>query len=232
MPASRAGTWRSWRSRASMKVSSRALYGRACASGTTRLRLTMPGATGFRMRVVGRIHVDLAAVAEPLDAAHVLDQGQPPQPVRPHQPERARHHRSAPVGAHHQPAAQLDRRAVGVLRLHAPHAAALHDQPGHAMPLAHVHRQRPRPLQQDAVEDLAPDRERVIAIPAPRPAGRIRAVEHGAVGRDDAHAARAAARPPRPPPSGLPAGPARAPLRARGTRRRSSGAGTRPCRAG
>ncbi len=138
--------------------------------------------------VVGRVHVDLAAVVQPLDAADVLDEGQPPPPVRPHEPERAGHHGGAAVGAHHQPAAQLHRRALGVLRLHAPHEAALHDQPRHAMPLAHVHRQRPRPLQQDAIEDLAPDRERVVAVAAPPAAGRIRAVEHGAVGRHDAHA--------------------------------------------
>ena len=40
-----------------------------------------------------------------------------------------------------------------------------------------------------AVEDLARNGERVVAIAAPPPLGRIPAVEHGAVGRDDAHAA-------------------------------------------
>ena len=49
---------------------------------------------------------------------------------------------------------------------------------GDAMTLAHRHRQAPRPLEENAVEDLAPDRQRVIAIPAPPPAGRIGAVEH------------------------------------------------------
>jgi hypothetical protein len=138
--------------------------------------------------VIGRIHVDLAAIGEALDPAHVPDQGQPPQPVRPVKAERVRHHRGATVGAHHQPAAHLPRRAVLVFHRHATHEAAVHDQPGHPVPLAHLHRQRARPLQQEAVEHLARDGEGVIAIPAPRSPGRVRPVQHGAVGRGDAHA--------------------------------------------
>jgi hypothetical protein len=55
------------------------------------------------------------------------------------------------------------------------------------VPLPQIHRQRARPLDQDAIEDRAPDRETVIAIAPPPPAGGIAPVEHGAVGRGDAH---------------------------------------------
>jgi len=55
--------------------------------------------------------------------------------------------------------------------------------------LADLHRQAPGALEQDAVEDLARNRHRVIPVPSPPSRGRIGAAKGRPVGGDQAHPA-------------------------------------------
>ena len=56
------------------------------------------------------------------------------------------------------------------------------------MALAHVDGQAARAIEEDPVEDLARNGERVVAIATPPSLGRVPAGERSAAGRDDAHA--------------------------------------------
>ena len=55
----------------------------------------------------------LVELAQRGEALHVLDERQAPQPMRPHEAERARHHRGATVGAHHEGRGHVERAPVG-----------------------------------------------------------------------------------------------------------------------
>jgi hypothetical protein len=119
----------------------------------------------------------------------VLDERHAAKRVRPQEPEARRHDGRAAVGPHDEPGANLELPAVLVLCLYSRDVSTIGHEPCDAVALADVQGQALRALDEDLVQHLARNRQRMVAIAAPRPGGRIDAVERGAVGSDDPHAA-------------------------------------------
>ncbi len=151
---------------------------------------------GIEDRVVGWIDEDLTALVEAAEPGHVLDEGHAPEGVRTQQSEGSGNGGGAPVGADHEPGPQLERPALGILGVDARDVPALLHEPRDPVALAHVHGQAAGPLDEDVVQPLAGNGQRVVPVTAPGPRRGIGADDHGAVGRHDLHAAqRLSARP-------------------------------------